>query len=137
MQFQKLILIELMKFFRIQSIVANEVWPGFEKAKFRFVMIGEKNQWAINVDPMPEYYKKISVPSSFSDEITTLGVTEIYRNERGQKLKEAPAVIYNASSKENTDLHYKHSIFFVKTLEEFHKIGDKQDAETWVHISMH
>lgn len=123
--------------YRIQSIVSKEVWPGFENAKFRFVMIGKKYQWAINVDPMPEYYKKIDVPKSFNSGITSVGVTEIYRNEIGQKLNEAPAVIYNSFSKENTDLHYNHSIYFVKTLEEFHRIGDQQDAETWIHISLH
>lgn len=124
--------------YRIQSIAAKEVWPGFENAKFRFVMIGKNNQWAINVDPLPAYYKKIKVPTTFNKkDVTTLGVTEIYRNEIGEKFNEAPEVIYNASSKENTDLHYKHSVFFVKTLEEYHRIGDKQDAETWVHISLH
>lgn len=130
-------IVRVNEIYRIQSIVAKEVWPGFEKAKFRFVMIGQKYQWAINIDPLPEYYNKIVVPKSFNSEVASIGVTEIYRNEIGKKFEEAPEVIYNASSKENTDLHYKHSVYFVKSLEEFHKIGDKQDAETWVHISLH
>ncbi len=55
--------------YRIQSAAAKEVWPGFENAKFRFVMIGDENQWAINVDPLPEYYNKVAVPSSFNREV--------------------------------------------------------------------
>lgn len=123
--------------YRIQSIVAKEVWPGFEKAEFRFVVVGQKYQWAINIDPLPAYYRTISVPEGFNKAITSLAVTEIYRNEYGEKKSEAPEVLYNGYSKENTNLHYKHSVYFVKSLDEFHRIGDRQDAEEWVHISLH
>ncbi len=35
--------------FRIQSIAAKNVWPGFENADFKFVLIGQNYQWAVNV----------------------------------------------------------------------------------------
>lgn len=123
--------------YRIQSVVAKDVWPGFEKAVFRFVMVDETNQWAVNIDPMPEYYIKSNIPSSLSPNVISIGITEPYRDERGQKSTKAPDVIYSAYAKEHTDFHFKHSVYFVKTLNEYHRTGDKQDAETWIHISLH
>lgn len=123
--------------FRIQSIAAKDIWPGFEKAKFRFILVGQKYQWAVNVDPMPSYYKALPIPESLNKEITSLGVTEKYRDEFGIKQSDAPEILYNSYSKEMTDLHFKHSIYLVKTLDEYHRMGDKQDVEEWVHISLH
>ena len=123
--------------FRIQSIAAKDVWPGFEKAKFRFILVGQKYQWAVNVNPMPSYYRALPIPEALNKEIVSLGVTEKYRDEFGAKQTEAPEVLYNSYSKEMTGLHFKHSIYLVKTLEEYHRIGDKQAAEEWIHISLH
>lgn len=136
-QLQALDINRINEIFRIQSIAANDVWPGFGKAKFRFILVGQKYQWAINVDPMPTYYKTLPIPDSLNKEITSLGVTEKYRDEFGTKQIESPEILYNSYSKEMTDLHFKHSIYLVKTLDEYHRIGDKQDAEEWVHISLH
>lgn len=123
--------------FRIQAIVGKEVWPGFEIEKFRFILVGQKNQWAINVEPLPSYYKALVVPESLNKQVTSLAVTEKYRNEFGEKLNEAPEILYNAYSKEMTGMHFNHSIYLVKTLDEYHRIGDKQAAEEWIHISLH
>ena len=136
-QLQSLDINRINEIFRIQSIAAKDVWPGFEKAKFQFILVGQKNQWAINVDPLPAYYKVLPIPDSLSKEITSLAVSEKYRDEFGEKKTEAPEILYNSYSKEMTGLHFKHSIYFVKTLDEYHRMGDKQDAEEWIHISLH
>lgn len=136
-QLQTLDINRINEIFRIQSIAAKDVWPGFEKAKFRFVLVGQKYQWAFNVEPLPSYYKVMPIPNSLSKEITSLAVSEKYRDEFGEKQSEAPEILYSAYSKEMTGLHFKHSIYFVKTLDEYHRIGDKQDAEEWIHISLH
>lgn len=123
--------------FRIHSIVAKSVWPGFENAKFSFILVGQSHQWAFNVDPMPSYYKITAVPAALNKDITSLGVSTTFYNELGEKKSEAPEILYNSYSKEQTGLHFKQSIYFVKTLDEYHRIKDKQDAEEWVHISFH
>ncbi|WP_413576611.1 hypothetical protein ACLVWU_01080 [Bdellovibrio sp. HCB290] len=136
-QLSSLDIVRINELFRIQKKVAKDVWPGFENAEFRFVVIERTNQFAINVNPLPDYYTPTSLPKSVVQEITSVAKTEVFRDAFGNKQPDAPAVLYNAYSKEMTGMHFKHSIYFVKSLDEYHRSGDKQTTEEWIHISFH
>lgn len=123
--------------YRIQESVGDQVWPGFGKAPFKFVLVGRTYQWAFNVDPLPNYYKVLELPPDLNKAVNSVAVTETYRDEFGEKKENSPETLYNSYSKEMTAGHFKHSIYLVKTLDEYHRDGDDQAVEEWIHISMH
>ena len=122
---------------RIQKAAAAEAWPGFEAAPMRMIFVDENLQWAFNVDPLPSYYKAIEVPDDLKSIFRTAAVTESFRDEVGVKSTKVPDALYRTFSSAQTEQHFQHSIYFVKSLDDFHRSGDRMDAEEWVHISLH
>jgi hypothetical protein len=129
--------LRLQELARIRSLVGEEAWPGFGKEELGMVLVGSQNQWALDIDEPPKYYVKVGVPLNLHESVQTMSITKAFRDWRGELLPEAPASLYRAFSKEQTGNHYRQSVFFVKSLSEYHRTGDKMSSETWLHISLH
>ena len=126
----------ILQIYRTQRAIGDDVWPGFANAPVRMVLVDKNMQWAFNIQPQPEFYTSIPVPALLKQYVQSAAFTEPYRNEVGVKLPSPPSLLYNVYSAAQTENHFQQSVYFVKTLSEFHAVGDKMTSDEWVYISL-
>lgn len=127
----------LLEVHRQLTLIGDRVWPGFAGAQKRLVLVGNEWQWAINTDPHPNYYRPIDTLVELKSFVRSTALASVYYDEIGNKHKTAPQSLYNAYSSEQTGGHFKHPIFFIKTVESLNTSGDATNSEDWVHMSVH
>lgn len=129
----------IQELYRVWKLAGHKAWPGFNSANFslRFILISKNSQWAINVNPLPAYYSKVEVPGPLQGFVNSLAVTEPYRNEFGEKESSLPVEMHRSLPPEYTRFHFKHSIYFVTSIEGFQTEGQTISADDWIHISLH
>lgn len=128
----------IRELYRVWKFTGEKAWPGFNNEKFdlSFILISKNLQWAVNVNPLPNYYTLVEIPDGLKGYLKSLAVTESYRNEFGEKLI-LPVEMHRSLPAEYTKFHFKHSVYFVTTIEGFKTEGQTVTADDWVHISLH
>ena len=127
----------LAELFRIKAAFGDKVWSGFGSHLARLVLVGSEHQWLINGEQVPVYYIPIELPTALAAQMKSLYVTPAFRDELGHLHAEAPKILFNAYSKEQTRGHFRHSIFFIKTIGEYHRAGDWMTSDEWIHVALH
>ena len=129
----------IRELYRVWAIAGDQGWPGFNQSNFNlsFILIDQNSQWAVNVEPLPAEYVAVEIPQTLLPMIKGLAETQPYRNERGEKELNTPKEIHRSFPPEYTNFHFKHSIYFVTSIEGFQTEGQTITADDWIHISLH
>ena len=132
-QFDEKDTIRLREVERLAEQVATSTWPDFADQHLRGVLIDSRNQYAVNIDPMPSYYRSISTEGTWFD---SFGITDSYRDENGQR-QTLPQFVFQSVPAYFTNGHYKQTILMMLTLSQFHQNGDQMSANEWAVIGVH
>jgi len=121
---------------QIQS-VGDLIWPGFGDFPRKIVLVDFRDQWALNIKRLSEFYRPVAVPGSLTPFVNMASWTRSFRDEHGVQHEKPRKFLANSYFPESTNNHFQETIFFLNTLEVFHSNGDNWSADDWVNISVH
>lgn len=124
---------------RLQQLFGSEVWPSFETFTTQVVFVTDRGQVLLNSSNAPTYYLPYEGPVPTWAKKKALYTRERRGPEGSIYTQEKFDTDYIASaySSSQTKRHFSNSVFFVDSIERFHKKGWKWSVEDWMAIYWH